>query len=174
MSDVPKLDLSDVPFDRADLLKDYVHNVEITEELVRNFCKIIQDDNPLHFGDEEGNVMPGALMISLLYSNPVPGFFIRNFKIKFLAPIHFPTTVRVYRKVWKATDRKAGELGDGIFAIKDLSDGIIKAKGSGQVFRPTKRLMETFEQGVDRNFFKQADPNFERKHWVNPEGKEIK
>ena len=34
--------------------------------------------------------------------------------------------------------------------------------------------METFEQGVDRNFFKQADPNFERKHWVNPEGKEIK
>ena len=31
MSDVPKLDISDVPFDRADLLKDYVHNVEITE-----------------------------------------------------------------------------------------------------------------------------------------------
>ena len=73
MSDVPKLDLSDVPFDRADLLKDYVHNVEITEELVRNFCKIIQDDNPLHFGDEEGNVMPGALMISLLYSNCCSG-----------------------------------------------------------------------------------------------------
>ena len=55
----------DVPFDRADLLKDYVHNVEITEELVRNFCKIIQDDNPLHFGDEEGNVC-------LLYTSPSP------------------------------------------------------------------------------------------------------
>ena len=166
--------MPEVPFDRADLLKDYVHDVEITEELVRNFCTIIQDDNPLHFGDEEGNVMPGALMISLLYSNPVPGFFIRNFKINFLAPIHFPTTVKVYRKVWKATDRKAGELGEGIFAIKDLSDGIIKAKGSGQVFRPAKRLVETFETGVDRNFFKSSDPNFERKHWVNPTGKEIK
>ena len=73
----------DVPFDRADLLKDYVHNVEITEELVRNFCKIIQDDNPLHFGDEEGNVMPGALMISLLYSNPVPGFLLEILKLIF-------------------------------------------------------------------------------------------
>ena len=55
-----------------------------------------------------------------------------------------------------------------------MSDGIIKAKGKGQVFRPTKRLMETFEQGVDRNFFKQADPNFKRQSWVNPDGKEIK
>ena len=114
--------MSEVPFDRADLLKDYVHDVEITEQYVRDFCNIIQDDNPLHFGDEEGNVMPGALMISLLFSNPVPGFFIRNFKIKFLSPIHFPTTVKIYRKVWKATDRKAGELGEGIFAIKDMSD----------------------------------------------------
>ena len=148
--------MPDVPFDRADLLKDYIHDVEITEEYVRNFCELIQDDNPLHFGDEEGNVMPGALMISLLFSNPVPGFFIRNFKIKFLAPIHFPTTVKLYRKVWKATDRKAGELGEGIFAIKDLSDGIIKAKGSGQVFRPAKRLVETFETGVDRNFLNQV------------------
>ena len=50
--------MSEVPFDRADLLKDYVHDVEITEQYVRDFCNIIQDDNPLHFGDEEGNVMP--------------------------------------------------------------------------------------------------------------------
>ena len=166
--------MSEVPFDRADLLKDYVHDVEITEQYVRDFCNIIQDDNPLHFGDEEGNVMPGALMISLLFSNPVPGFFIRNFKIKFLSPIHFPTTVKIYRKVWKATDRKAGELGEGIFAIKDLSDGIIKAKGSGQVFRPAKRLVESFETGVDRIFFKSSDPNYDRRLRVNPEGKQIK
>lgn len=166
--------LMTIPFDRADLLKDYVHEMDITEDMVRTFCKIVQDDNPLHFGDEEGNVMPGALMVSLLFSNPVNGFFIRNVQIKFLAPIHFPTKVKIYRKVWKATDRKAGELGEGIFAIRDLTDGIIKCKGTGQVFRPTKRLMETFETGVDRNFFKSSDPDFKRQHWTNPTGKEIK
>ena len=93
--------MSEVPFDRADLLKDYVHDVEITEDYVRDFCKIIQDDNPLHFGDEEGNVMPGALMISLLFSNPVPGFFIRNFKIvaALLVPPPNPEKTGIFLKM---------------------------------------------------------------------------
>lgn len=106
-----------VYFDEINVGDNQVLKKTITEEDVKLFTEVCEDDNPMHSDDEiasesifRGKIVPGmfltSLIISLLGEN-YPGIILLSANFKFIKPVFIGDIVRVSIEVVdKITDKK--------------------------------------------------------------------
>jgi len=81
--------------------------ITITPELVKKYCDVIGDDNPIHSEDTSYGkpVAPGILVTAMISRNPEPYWALAKMNVKYNDAVYVGDTVTLESKILKLKPR---------------------------------------------------------------------